>query len=269
MRPHVARTVFICLLLVLGAPHAGRAQGLLRGTVTDATTGQPIPDVAVQLVDGVRRVGNTRTDSMGVFLFRTETSGDMVLSATRIGYRTARMGVSVEAQLRDAVDVKLQPDAVALDPINVGAESGVLEDRLKAYIRRRELGAGYFIPEQRLKNARGVPLSDMMRSVPGVAVTTRKTPFGPLVYTNANGMQYQLSPLQGGNRQQAGPCPMQLYVDGRHFSTQDLGIDIIKPEDLVAVEIFRSVAEMPAEFGGIHVRCGVVSVWTRRTPAGR
>lgn len=62
---------------------------------------------------------------------------------------------------------------------------------------------------------------------------------------------------------------MQLFIDGKHFSTQDLGIDIINPQDLIAVEVFRTIAEVPAEFGGHHARCGVVSVWTRRVPGER
>jgi hypothetical protein len=271
MRPLAARTFLICLLLVLAAPRTGVAQGLLRGTVIDATTGQPIPNVAVQLVDGVRRVAETRTDSAGVFLMRTPAPGDMVLAATRIGYRTTRRGVRVSSTIRESVTIPLQPDAVKLDSIAVGAETGVLEDRLKAYLHRRQLGAGYFLNEDRLKTATGAPLSQLLRMVPGIEVTNRRTAFGPLIFTNGNQIQNQLSPFRAqgstpNSQRQIGPCPMQLYVDGRHFSTQDMGIDIILPEDLIGVEIFRSVAELPAEFGGIHARCGVVSVWTRRVP---
>jgi hypothetical protein len=109
-----------------------------------------------------------------------------------------------------------------------------------------------------------------MRMVPGVSVSqNRNTAYGPVILTNANQVQEAISPFRRGRRvpnsqQQIGPCPMQLFIDGKHFRTDDGGVDVIPTHELIAVEVFRGLAEVPAEFGGLHARCGVISVWTRR-----
>ena len=265
------QSLFFCALL-LAVPQLLAAQGgIIRGTIVEAGTGRPVSDATVELVDGVSRLAIVMTDSTGAFTLQTASGRDAVLAVSRIGFTTHRRGIRLLGRVDNIGSIQLAPSAVKLDPIDVPLESGVLEDRLKAYMHRRQLGAGYFLNEDRLKTATGAPLSQLLRMVPGIEVTNRATAFGPLVFTNGNQIQNQLSPFrpQGStpnSQRQIGPCPMQLYIDGRHFSTQDMGIDIILPEDLIGVEIFRSVAELPAEFGGIHARCGVVSVWTRRVP---
>ena len=263
------RALVICLVIAL-FPAFVNAQ-VIRGTVVEAGSNKPIPAAFIELVDGVSVVGTTMTDSVGEFSLRTPRSGDVILRVRRIGYTAAQLTIKLKSVTGPLAPIPLQPEAVPFDPIVVPLESGVLEDRLKGLNHRRQLGAGYFINEQRLKNATGAPLSDVLRGVPGISVSNTKTPYGPLIFTNSNQIQSQLSPFRRTNvpnsAQQIGPCPMQLFVDGKHFRTDDLGIDIIKPQDLIAVEVFRTLAEVPGEFGGLHARCGVVSVWTRRVPS--
>jgi hypothetical protein len=251
-------------------PQSVAAQRVIRGIIVDAESGRPVPEVFVELVDGVHRVASTTTDTAGLFSLRAPRNGAAVLAISRIGYASLRRAIRVSSRDDSVLSIELTPEPVPLPTIGVTTETGVLENRLEGYLRRRKLGAGHFFSEQQLKNVRGAPLSDLLRIVPGIEVTTRRTPFGPLIFTNSNEIQNQMSPFRRravpNSQMQIGPCPMQLYIDGRHFSTQDLGVDVIKPEDLVAVEVFRSVAEVPAEFGGLHVRCGVISVWTRRVP---
>jgi hypothetical protein len=42
--------------------------------------------------------------------------------------------------------------------------------------------------------------------------------------------------------------------------------DVVDPRDIEAIEVYRSGADVPAQFGGMgpFTRCGVVVVWTRR-----
>jgi len=42
--------------------------------------------------------------------------------------------------------------------------------------------------------------------------------------------------------------------------------DVVDPRDIEAIEVYRSGAQVPAQFGGMgpFTRCGVVVVWTRR-----
>jgi hypothetical protein len=265
-----ARRILVNLFVLFVLPHTLIAQGVIRGIVVDAESGRPVPEAFVELVDGVHRIASATTDTAGLFTLRAPRIRDAVLNVSRIGYASLRRPIRTNSMDESTLSIELTPEPVPLPTIGVTTESGVLDARLDGYLRRRKLGAGHFFSEQQLKNVRGAPLSDLLRIVPGIEVTTRRTPFGPLIFTNSNQIQNQVSPFRRravpNSQMQIGPCPMQLYIDGRHFSTQDLGVDVIKPEDLVAVEVFRSVAEVPAEFGGLHVRCGVISVWTRRVP---
>jgi hypothetical protein len=267
------RSIMLGLLASVVLPATSFAQGVIRGLVVEAGTSRPVSAAFVDLVDGVSRISSTMTDSAGAFTLRTPKSGDAVLTVSRIGYNAVKRTVKLSARDGTLPPITLQPDAVPMDAVVATVETGVLEDRLKGLMHRRQLGAGYFMNEQRLKAAAGAPLSDVLRGVPGISVSSAKSVYGPLIYTNANQIQNQLSPFRRGrvpnSQMQIGPCPMQLFIDGKHFSTQDLGIDIINPQDLIAVEVFRTIAEVPAEFGGLHARCGVVSVWTRRVPSER
>jgi len=267
----LARCTFVLGVLLLPTGAAG--QSTIRGIIVDADNGRPVPAVFVELVNGITRVAGTLTDSAGAFSLRTTERGDALLVISRIGYEGKREPVRIARGDVILLPIGLQARPIAIDPIVASAlETGVLEERLKGYYHRKQLGAGYFISTERLKNAAGAPLSDVLRSVPGISVSgDRSTPFGPVIMTNSNLAKTQTSPFQRRGRTpnsqlSVGPCPMQLYIDGKQFSTQDSGVDVIRPVDLIAVEVFRSLAEIPAEFGGIHARCGVISIWTRRVP---
>ncbi|HEX6066744.1 MAG TPA: hypothetical protein VFZ04_21060, partial [Longimicrobiales bacterium] len=64
-------------------------------------------------------------------------------------------------------------------------------------------------------------------------------------------------------------CFPRIYLDGvlaRPSSTSapTLTLDeIAKPEEIEAIEIYRSSSQIPPEFSGADSSCGVVVVWTR------
>lgn len=44
----------------------------------------------------------------------------------------------------------------------------------------------------------------------------------------------------------------------------ELGLNEFSALDLQAIEVYRSAAEVPGEFGGIGSRCGALVMWTKR-----
>jgi hypothetical protein len=68
-------------------------------------------------------------------------------------------------------------------------------------------------------------------------------------------------------------CSPAWYVDGRHeVGTLQEIESMVRVEDLVAMEIYRSPAEVPAQFVGPDTRCGAIVIWTRqslRRPAAK
>ncbi|RMH14199.1 MAG: hypothetical protein D6701_11515, partial [Gemmatimonadetes bacterium] len=56
-------------------------------------------------------------------------------------------------------------------------------------------------------------------------------------------------------------------VNGVKRSTVSLergDLDLIRPEDIEAIEVYRGASEVPAEFGGSDAGCGAIVIWTRR-----
>ncbi len=56
-----------------------------------------------------------------------------------------------------------------------------------------------------------------------------------------------------------------MYLDGARLSSvyTPVNLDDIPVHHIVAMELYRSVAEMPIEFQGPDAGCGVLVIWTQ------
>jgi len=97
-------TVF--LLFTVNALYGQNRQ--ITGTVTDFKTGSPLPFVTIQ-VKGTTT--GTSTTDLGQYSINVRTGSTLIFSF--IGYKTAEMHVNDRA----IIDVKLEPEAVALDEV--------------------------------------------------------------------------------------------------------------------------------------------------------
>jgi hypothetical protein len=60
-----------------------------------------------------------------------------------------------------------------------------------------------------------------------------------------------------------GGCRASVVVDGMRFDENTTLDDVVRPEDIAAIAVYRSAAETPAEYQGFN-GCGAVVVWTKR-----
>jgi outer membrane receptor for ferrienterochelin and colicins len=114
----------IPLALALLLPAAARAQaGSVAGKVADATTGEPVVGVEVQLVRGVARVvHSTSTNEAGEFRIVGVVPGSYSLVFSRIGYQTKRVDdIAVGSEPLAVGTIALVSRAEALNPIIVTA----------------------------------------------------------------------------------------------------------------------------------------------------
>ena len=93
--------------------------------------------------------------------------------------------------------------------------------------------------------------SDAFRRIAGARVV-----YGP------RGQEYVV--LRGGlsSTLSSSMCLPKVYLDGvqvRQFDWRE-----ITPMDIEGIEVFRSSAEVPMQWGGSDATCGVILVWTRR-----
>ncbi len=114
-----ARGIVAGLLLLLGAlqPTVAQERAELRGTITDAESGETIPGANVGLPatgDGVA------ADADGRYTLRAEP-GATVVQFSAVGYESAVREVTLTAAQPKTLDIALTPDVVALEQVEVAA----------------------------------------------------------------------------------------------------------------------------------------------------
>ncbi len=103
-------------------------QGVLTGTITDASTGEPLPGANV-LLEGTNRGASAGPD--GQFEISGIEPGEYSVLVRFIGYRDYRQDVQIRDAEVSTMDVSLQREAVGLDDVVVTATGPV---------RSREVG---------------------------------------------------------------------------------------------------------------------------------
>lgn len=242
--------------LVLGAvlasaPLHGQT---VRGRVVDDVELVPVYDARIVLVrpetpadSGVANmvdVGSAVTDSAGYFRIEAPGGGRYRLRAERIGYATT---LSQPFRVGDVeivtVEFWLQPDAVLLDPVIVTARSS--RGRSEFHRRMEEWGRGLFVTPEMVDSLDPVHPAHLLEGLDEVKVEWETG------YTSTG--ERTLVP---DVKTELGRGCMAYSVDGRRATTAPwdpsnpwtlFPLDGVRADDVVAVEVYRSLYEAPPE----------------------
>jgi hypothetical protein len=274
------------LLLFAGSldPAAGQA---VRGYLRDIHTNQAIARGIVSLLEcGGERVASVVTGADGSYRVTAPAAGCYLLEARRIGYQ-ARSDGPLELGVGDEMDTELHllPLPVPLAPLEVAGappQPDAFLARVGFYERQRS-DFGHFITREQIEARAARRVTDLLSSVPGVRLVPAPGGLGRM------GIQLRGSLLSHG-----GSCHPRVIIDeiivirgdARPRGLDAFGLpeaatetarpgagrpeialdDVVQPEDIQAVEVYRSGAEVPARFGGTSTttQCGVIAIWTRR-----
>jgi hypothetical protein len=243
---------WLVVAALLAAP--ADAQVVL-GHIVEDGSGNPIGTAGVELLD--RRgnvVSRAVSDSAGHFLLKATQGGNYRLRATALGYQTVTTpGITVDIAEQFQVRVVMSPDAVLLAPLEIRARSRPLLSgmTLQGYQERREKGLGFAITAEDIEERHGRAVTDMLRMVPGVRV---EWVFGGS----------RVSIPSAATRLGSRSCEVKVFLDGLQFAWGSSTLDDIPTYDIHAIEVFRSLAELPPELAGPDSECGVIAVWTKR-----
>lgn len=120
----------ICLLVLTQIVYSGQT-GKIVGTVTDQSTGDPLPAVNVVL-EGTYT--GAATDMEGDFLILNVQPGTYVVQASMMGYKQTRVSnVKVSVDRTTRVDIELEPTVIdAGESVTVVAEQPIVQKDLTA-----------------------------------------------------------------------------------------------------------------------------------------
>ncbi len=234
----------VALLTCVSRPVAAQ-QGSLVGTVRDASTGEPMAGVQIQVIGGpAAAAGGTFTSESGGF--RVDLPGGRYsVVATMVGYRTFRRdGVEVGSGRAVHLAISMESRAVALNPLVVSVGRGEQEKALDAP------AAVSVVPRQQITDRAATTPVDYVKALPGVDVAQ-------------TGLDQSNTVTRGFNNVFSGA--LLVMVDDRYASVPSLGLnafDMIPttPLDIQRVEVVLGPA---SALYGPNASNGVLHVITK------
>lgn len=212
--------------------------------MVDLQSRAPVLGATVSLV-GTRL--HSATDSAGRFNQPSLGAGTYIIEVRAIGYGVTSWVLRLsEGEVVDYV-FELSPIDVNLDPVVVEAQPGYFQRRMQEFEERRRGGRGIFITEDQIEASHAASVVDLLRAVPGVRLSCRSGICTAQMTRTGHGV-----------------CNADWVVDGMpasFSSTPHLPV-----VGIVAVEIYRSPGEAPAEFLKADSQCGVIAIWTKSGP---
>jgi hypothetical protein len=251
-----------------------RAQAVVRGVLYDDASGAPLRGT-VMLIDprSDAAVAYTPTDSVGGFSLQTG-QGVFQISAVRPGYKSV---LSAPVPLKNGERLTIRvPIAENADPVHrIGvtehirptAEAPRMVDAagLSGYQARKALGTGLHFDNEQLSRNGDQTLGQFLRAVPGLSIQDPSSISSAQLSRNAN------LPQLSSQGSATSACHIGWFLDGHRVDLPGQGSDPLtdalgttRMDAIEAVEVFRGVSEMPAEFAAPDLRCGAIAVWMRR-----
>ena len=115
------RKLFFTLGLVLTTSLMLYSQGVLTGTITDASTKEPLPFVNVIVEQNGQQMGGSTTDIDGNYQIKPLAPGDYDIKASFMGYKTVlKTGVKVNASgFSRGGNIEMSPTSEMLDVVEI------------------------------------------------------------------------------------------------------------------------------------------------------
>jgi len=216
----------------------GTAQ--LNGTVVGAD-GKPLEGAQVYLVGAA--VG-ARADSRGVFHLTGLPAGTQTVEVRQLSYSPKRYTVDLSPARESRLNAVMDAKAQVLGTVTV---EGKASSNIPGFDERAKRGLGTFLTRDEIEKRQSVLTTDLFRTIPGLSV-------------GFDGTNYIVQSSRGQG------CQVQWYLDGAPFDNSQNDLDqMIRPDDIEAVEVYKSPSEVPVQFQGHNGSCGTILVWTKRS----
>jgi len=236
--------------IVRTAPSVATMSGIITGTVVDAVTKRPVPDVSITLDEDTRHL---QTGVDGTFTIPSATAGTHRLTVRRIGYARQQQVVTVTDDHTTTVQFALEPRTVALDQVVVTGT--VVATALKAVPN-----AITVITAKELEQ-RGITHLDQLfhGDIPGLWAQeqgTRGLQPGQVLMASRGATSFAGALVQ----------PIKTYVDGVELADPSY-LGLIDPMSIERIEILTG--PQASTIYGSNAINGVMQVFTKRGTTSR
>lgn len=232
------------------------------GTVADQN-GKPVFDAEVALIEHDSATRRVRTDAEGHFRLEQLSDASNTLRVRRLGFRARTVPVTITGVARETnVVVTLEQSIAALDPMKVVEEDSepVMPDaRLEAFYKRAQTNSfGRYITEAMIEKAHPQYVSELMRTLPGVLIRPTRVSMGSASRIG-NTVRFRNCGVQRESPEAVGPL---VWLDGVRMPGAELD-EVTQANDVAAIEVYPSLAGIPAQFFDRSAVCGTILVWTK------
>jgi hypothetical protein len=253
--------------------------GVIAGAVTDGSH-RPIQRAIVSILPGGREI---ITNAKGQFEFTSRAPGLHVISVRALGYRHRLHQVALDPGMgwRGRIELSLPVHQLSEVETTVNAWKPAEyagTSRYDGFFMRKRMGFGTFMDRDQIDRLGAIHFTQVLQRVPGfrvawnppgsqqpttVRITRCATDNPPKVAVYVNGIRHrsgsaELSRGTGlvisgrGRGQGGGKGPIEDFAEL---------LDGINPKDIEMLEVYRGVAQIPADFD--RDVCAVIAVWTR------
>lgn len=258
----------VVLLALAAGPAAAQ---VVRGSLLDDDTGQPIDGGIMTLMLGDRPVDRILSDSTGHFSLHAPAVGVYSVTAQRIGYQETRSALlSLEFGDTLTVEYRLRTEAILLEPLLVVATSRAGQAQFN---RRMAAGVGQFVTRATLDSLDLWHPALAFRHVEDFFLGWGWGAFEsgqvgmiprPRSFRGSGCLGYVVDGVVAGPRFRSdrGKDPWSLYP-----------LDGLTEGEIMGMEFYRYAGEVPEELRhlasdamndmGTDQMCGLVVIWTR------
>ena len=227
---------------------------VVRGSVRDAASREPLDGVSVRVNDG----GVATSNENGEFTIEVRGGTHITLHARRLGYDSLSLAVELPPSRESHVDLELRRTAQTLDTVAVASRATSWSPKVEGFEHRlaRHNGGTFFTRED-IEQRRPLVVSDVVRRSPGVRIVDS---MGVRLFASARGNKI----VDGPRGKKSVPCIMRVGVDGQVMEW-GFGADQISPGEVYGIEVYSGPATVPREYASqvVDNYCGLVMIWTR------
>jgi TonB-dependent receptor len=232
------------LIMIFGLSSFGQRKGVLKGVITDKSTGSSLPGATI-IIAGTNQ--GTITGLEGDYTLTNIPEGSNKIVFSFISYRSDTIDVNIVAGKTQILDMQLTVDNIGLDEVIITAQ---LLGQKKAISQQLQSDAIVnVVSEDKIKELPDVNAAEAIARLPGIAI-------------NRSGGEGTKIVIRGMEPKYAAITINGIRIPSNSSGDRSVDLSLISPEMLSGIEVYKSpLPNMDAE-----ASAGTVNLKLRKAP---